>query len=198
MTYLDSVLLNVTERTCRSFQRLTGRTNVWLAIQFTNLSIIVYFVWAGFVYVLTGDPQVRLLLALFCGAVFYALTQTIFKVPIETYENYAYQRVAKGFRNPRRVRDAWLRISFLTFGLVLMVLTPSLLLAYPPLQGYAAMHFDLVLLGNSLIVLTIVVLYLLACDPLPPCVGRVTEWVRALVGSRPAAPENESAAGEGA
>ena len=197
MTYIDSVLLNVIERSSRGFQRLTGRTNVWLAIQFTNLSIIVYFVWAGFVYVLTGDAQVRLLLGLFCGAVFYALTQTIFKVPIETYETYAYQRVAKGFRNPRRVRDAWLRISFLTFALVLMVLTPSLLLAYPPLQGYAAMHFDLVLLGNSLIVLTIVVLYLLACDPLPPCAGKVTQWVRGLVPSRAPAPENESPIGDG-
>jgi len=197
MTYLDSVLLNATERLSRSFQRLTGRTNVWLAIQFTNLSIIVYFLWAGFVYVLTGDTQVRLLLGLFCGAVFYALTQTLFKVPIETYETYAYQRVAKGYRNPRRVRDAWLRISFLTFALVLMVLTPSLLLAFPPLQPYAAMHFDLVLLGNSLIVLTIVVLYLLACDPLPPCAGTVKKWIQSLVPSRSTAAEKGSAVGEG-
>ena len=196
MTYLDSVLLNVTERSCRSFQRLTGRTNVWLAIQFTNLSIIVYFVWAGFVYVLTGDTQVRLLLGLFCGAVFYALTQTLFKVPIETYESYAYQRVAKGLRNPRRVRDAWLRISFLTFGLLLAVLMPSLLVALPPLRGYAAMHFDLVLLGNSLIVLTIVVLYLLACDPLPPCPGTVRKWIQGLVPARFAAAEGESGIGE--
>lgn len=190
MTYLDSVLLNVTERLCRSFQRLTGRTNVWLAIQFTNLSIIVYFVWAGFVYVLTGDTQVRLLLGLFCGAVFYALTQTLFKVPIETYESYAYQRVAKGLRNPRRVRDAWLRISFLTFGLLLAVLMPSLLVALPPLRLYAAMHFDLVLLGNSLIVLTIVVLYLLACDPLPPCAGTVRKWIQSVAPSRVTAPES--------
>ena len=47
MTYIDSAILNLTERCCRRFQVLTGRTNVWLAVQLTNLSIIVYFVWAG-------------------------------------------------------------------------------------------------------------------------------------------------------
>ena len=47
MTYLDTLLLDLVERSCRGFQRLTGRTNVWLAVQLTNISIIVYFVWAG-------------------------------------------------------------------------------------------------------------------------------------------------------
>ena len=47
MAYIDSSILNVTEWFCRRFQLLTGRTNVWLAFQLTNLSIIVYFVWAG-------------------------------------------------------------------------------------------------------------------------------------------------------
>jgi hypothetical protein len=196
MAFIDSVLLNLTERSCRRFQLLTGRTNVWLAIQFTNLSIVVYFVWAGFVYVLSGDAQMRILLGLFCGVLFYALTQTLFKVPIETYENNAYQRVARGFRNPRRVRDARLRISFVTFGLLLAVLMPSLLFAFPPLQPYAALHFNLVVLGNSLIVLTIVVLYLLACDPLPPCTGTVTKWIQGLVASRRlAAPESNQPSG---
>ena len=47
MLYIDSVILNMIEGACRRFQRLTGRTNVWLAVQLTNLSIIVYFVWAA-------------------------------------------------------------------------------------------------------------------------------------------------------
>src|SRR4026207_2361420 len=167
MAFIDSVLLDLTERSCRRVQLLTGRTNVWLAIQFTNLSIVVYFVWAGFVYVLSGDAQMRAMLALFCGVLLYALTQTLFKVPIETHESYAYQRVAKGFRNPRRVRDARLRISFLTFALLLTAMTPSIVVAPPELQRYIRLHSNIVLLSGSLIVLTIVVLYLLACDPLP-------------------------------
>ena len=46
MMYLDSAVLNVTERLCRRFQIWTGWTNVWLAFQLTNLSVVVYFIWA--------------------------------------------------------------------------------------------------------------------------------------------------------
>src|SRR5262245_63719332 len=102
MTYIDSAILNVTEWFCRRFQLLTGRTNVWLAFQLTNLSIIVYFVWAG-AYFWTQDRATRIALALFCTGVLYVLSKTIFKEPVESFEASAYQRVAKGFRNPRRV-----------------------------------------------------------------------------------------------
>ena len=44
---IDSTILDVTEWLCRRLQVLTGKTNVWLAAQLTNLSIIVYFAWAG-------------------------------------------------------------------------------------------------------------------------------------------------------
>src|SRR4051812_35358559 len=47
MIYFDAALLNVIERLCHWFQRLTGRTNVWLALQLTNLSVIVYFTGAA-------------------------------------------------------------------------------------------------------------------------------------------------------
>jgi hypothetical protein len=168
MTYIDSAILNLTERFCRRFQLLTGRTNVWLAVQLTNLSIVVYFIWA-FVYSWSSDDASRLLVGLFCGGLLYVLTQTIFKVPIEAYENDAYRRVAKGFRNPRRVRDALLRISFLTLSFVL---------CYPILFVYVNQHVHAVLLTYCLIILTTVVLYLLACDPLPPCAGKLREWIR--------------------
>ena len=177
MTYVDSVLLNLTDRLCRRFQLLTGRTNVWLAFQLTNLSIVVYFVWAG-VYSWSSDIAPRVLIGLFCIGLLYVLTQTIFKVPIEAYENAAYRRVEKGFRNPRRVRDALLRISFLTLSMVL---------CYPIFFVYVNLRVPVVLLTYALIVLTTVVLYLLACDPLPPCAGKVREWLRAVVPSRLAA-----------
>ena len=81
MGFIDSVILNLTERSCRTFQRLTGRTNVWLAVQLTNLSIIVYFVWAA-MYSVAIDLTSRMLLAAFCAVLMYALTQTLLKVPI--------------------------------------------------------------------------------------------------------------------
>jgi hypothetical protein len=185
MAYIDSVLLNLTEWLCRRFQLLTGRTNVWLALQLTNLSIIVYFVWAG-VYFWISDVGSRIALGLFCIVLLYALTQTIFKEPIEAYENNAYRRVANGFRNPRRVRDAPLRISFLTL---------SLALVYPIALVYANLRVRLALLSYSLIVLTTVVLYLLACDPLPPCAGRLREWLRRSAPSQPAASESPGGLG---
>jgi hypothetical protein len=120
MIYVDLAILDLIEGLCRRFQILTGRTNVWLAFQLTNLSIVVYFIWAG-VYFWTLPGFARLALALFCGGVLSLLTQTIFKVTIDTYEAGAYRRVAKGFRNPRRVRDAPLRISFLTLAVLLFV-----------------------------------------------------------------------------
>ena len=174
MSYIDLLMLNLTERSCRRFQVLTGRTNVWLAVQLTNLSIIVYFVSAG-LYFWSGDITSRVMLALFCGGLLYALTQTIFKVPIEVYETDAYRRVAKGLRNPRRLRDALLRISFLTLSLVL---------CYPALLVYVNLRQRVVLLSYSLVVLTTVVLYLLACDPLPPCAGALKQWLRGAVPSR--------------
>jgi ABC-type bacteriocin/lantibiotic exporter with double-glycine peptidase domain len=113
----------------------------------------------------------------------YVLTQTILKEPIEVYENDAYRRVAKGFRNPRRIRDALLRTSFLTLSFVL---------CYPIVFVYINLHIPVVLLSYALIALTTVVLYLLACDPLPPCAGKLKEWRRGSVPSPLAAPETFS------
>src|SRR3954463_15940055 len=153
MTYIDSAVLDLTERICRLFQAWTGRTNVWLAFQLTNLSIVVYFIWAAGLYVLSMDVTIRVFVALFCGAVFVVLTRTIFKAPIELSEMEAYRRAAKGLRNPRRIRDAQLRIAFLTLSIVL---------SYPLWFVYVTLRLRFVLLTDALIVLTTVILYVLA------------------------------------
>ena len=180
MTLLDSFVLNLIERLCRRFQLLTGKTNVWLAIQLTNLSIIVYFTWTV-VYFWSSDVAERVAIGLFCGGLLYLLTQTILREPIEAYESYAYNRVKNGYRNPRRVRDALLRISFLTLSLVLW---------YPIALVYIDLKVPALLLTYSLILLTTAVLYLLACDPLPPCPGKLREWVRGAAPSRLAPSES--------
>jgi hypothetical protein len=184
MVYVDLALLDLIESLCHRFQILTGRTNVWLALQLTNLSIVVYFIWAG-VYFWTLPGFARLALALFCGGVLSLLTQTIFKVTIDTYEASAYRRVAKGLRNTRRVRDAPLRIAFLT--LTVLLFFPMVLLQLKHNQSLFNISLAIyisALLSYSLIVLTTAVLYLLACDPLPPCTGWLSEWIRSLVPAR--------------
>src|SRR4029453_1309620 len=137
MTYVDTALLNFTERLCRRFQTWTGRTNVWVAFQLTNLSIIVYFIWVAGLYWLSGGLGFRIFVALFCGGVFFVLTRTIFKMSIEVSEAEAYRRVAKGLRNPRRIRDAQLRIAFLTLLVVL---------SYPLWFAYVTLHLHFILL----------------------------------------------------
>jgi hypothetical protein len=183
MTYVDGFLLDLTERVCQRIQLLTGRTNVWLAGQLTNLSIVVYFIWAGASFLRSGWP-IRVALGVFCGGVLYALTQTVLKVPVETSEQSAYLRVARGLRNPRRVRDAMLRLVF-------MVL--AVMMAGPVALVYATLQLPIVLLAYSLVVLTTVLLYVLACDPLPPCPGMVAEWVRRWSGARAASTEEGAA-----
>jgi len=173
MTYVDAVILDVIEWACRRFQVVTGRTNVWLAVQLTNLSIILYFVWAMMSF--WNDVSMRFGIGLFCAALSYVLTQTILRDPIELHENAAYMRVAKGFRNPRRLRDAVLRTSFLTLTLVL---------GYPVVFVYVNLRMPIVALTYSLIVLTTLVLYLLACDPLPPCQGTLKAWLTDRVPAR--------------
>jgi hypothetical protein len=164
MTYVDSAILDLTERICRRFQAWTGRTNLWLAFQLTNLSIVVYFIWVAGLYLLSGNVAVRVFVALFCGGVFFVLTRTIFKTSIEVSETQTYKRLAQGLRNPRRIRDAQLRIAFLTLSVVL---------SYPLWLAYITLQVRFALLTEGLIILTTVVLYLLACDPLPPCATKV-------------------------
>jgi hypothetical protein len=182
MIRVDSIVLNLTELFCRKLQLLTGRTNVWLAVHLTNLSIVVYFVWAGLYSWSLGRTE-RALFVLFCGGLLWVLMQTVFAVPIEAYERAAFERVAKGFRNPRRLRDASLRISFLTL---------SLFLGYPIFFVYARLGIEVVLLSYVLIVLTTAVLYLLACDPLPPCAGRLWQWLRRPAPSTVPASQSEA------
>jgi hypothetical protein len=113
----------------------------------------------------------------------YLLTQTLIKVPVETYEHNEYRRVSRGLRNPRRVRDALLRIAFLTFSLMLFF--PVLFVyQYPQVLAILNLGVSSFILAHGLTVLTTVMLYLLACDPLPPCPGKVREWLRSLVPAR--------------
>jgi hypothetical protein len=196
---VDSAVLDLTERLCHRFQILTGRTNVWLAFQLTNLSIVIYFVWVTILYWLSADLALRTFVAFFCGGLFVLLTRTIFKTSIETAEQEAYRRTARGLRNPRRLRDAPLRTSFLTISALLPF---PFWLGYIVAHSYAtsaatvasiAPHMRFVVLAEVLMVLTTVVLYLLACDPLPPCEGRVKVWMRGLIPARSTAvPETDA------
>ena len=122
--------------------------------------------------------KLRIFVGIFCAGLMYVLLKTLFRESIEAYENSAYQRVANGMRNPRRVRDALLRISFLTLAVVF---------GYAGVVVYMSLHLQILLLTLPLIFLTTAVLYLLACDPLPPC-RREIERKAPGAGDRPTDP----------
>jgi MFS family permease len=186
MPGIDAFLLDITERFCQRFQKLTGKTNVWIAVQLTNLSIIVYFFSAAFFFPLLPNLSWRLAVVLSCAMVLYALSQTVFKESIRSAEGNAYTRVAKGLRNPRRRRDAPLRISFLMTSVLMVYLLAFVYIVRRVSPQFAAYQAPLyvVWLSSSLIALTTVLLYVIACDPLPPCVGKVRIWLRGFAPQR--------------
>ena len=55
--------------------------------------------------------------------------------------------------------------------------------------AYVRLRLHLLVLSYLLIALTTVLLYLLAVDPLPPCQGKVKEWLYAALGTRRTASE---------
>jgi hypothetical protein len=192
MPGIDAAILDVTEWLCRKFQVLTGRTNVWLAVQLTNLSIVIYFVLTAMAFP-TVPLGGKIAIGSFCGGVLYVLTQTVFKVSIESAESNAYQRVAKGLRNPRRLRDAQLRMSFLTLSV--LMLYPSIFVYFIFQARLAFFSYSLIVFSYSLIVLTTVLLYVMACDPLPPCTGKIREWLASWTPARQPARESSVADG---
>jgi hypothetical protein len=183
MLAVDSALVDVTEWLCRRFQVLTGRTNVWLAFQLTNLSVILYFIWAIIYFQRINAAVVRIAVAIFCSGVLYVLLQTVFRESIDLSEAEAYRRVAKGLRNPRRIRDAQLRISFLTLSVMLFYVILIV-------QRNYGVQMSLFLFGYPLVVLTTILLYVLACDPLTPAPAKLKVWLRGLVPSRPQTAES--------
>jgi len=89
--------------------------------------------------------------------------------------------------------DALLRIAFLTFSLMLFF--PVLFVyQYPQVLAILNLAVSSFTMAHGLTVLTTITLYLVACDPLPPCQGKVREWLGALVPARPsptAVPEDQ-------
>lgn len=183
MLAIDSALVDVTEWLCRRFQMLTGRTNVWLAFQLTNLNVILYFVWTIIYFQRINSAVLRIAVAIFCSGVLYVLLQTVFKESVDLSESEAFRRVAKGVRNPRRIRDAQLRISFLTLSVMLFY-------AILILWRRFGISMSLFLFGYPLVVLTTVLLYVLACDPLPPAPAKLKVWLQGLVPARTRAAES--------
>ena len=180
---LDAWVLDLVEAACRRWQRLT-RANQRVARRAAHQREHRRLLRVGRRRIWTNDWGIRGVLAVFAALVLYGLTKSVFRMPIESAESSAYRRVMKGLRNPRRLRDLGIRLPFL--GLSVLLAGPSLF-AYRWL-GIRPFSYGLVLLTTAL-------LYVLACDPLPPQPGAIRERWAALVAAlarRPAERPDEA------
>lgn len=156
---VDEFLIDRTERVCHSFQRFSGKTNFWLygKCSMTVSYCLLISLMAHFAH---ADHRGWLSLI---GPRFDGSTMDWFFVPFLIFLNFvgatlrwkyleseAFQRLARGLANPEKI-DRMFR-SWRMIGLFLLCLDPNLFV------GAAVAS-----------------LVLTACDPLPPCSGRIRE-----------------------
>jgi hypothetical protein len=173
---IDMFLLTSLERFTHKFQRLTGKTNFWLASQMVVIRIMVYIVWIletfevfAYIPVWLAAPSVAmstLLLWLVGVRPNYRLAKGF-----EIKEKDAYLRVAKGLANPKKIAHG-----FGVFRIVTLISAPSLFLLLSTLSTATSTK-----LGGTILGITIPVqFYLEACDPLPPCSSKIMDWFRSF------------------
>ena len=167
MSYVDSALLNLTEWLCRRFQgpdRQDERLGCRPAHEFEHCRLLR--VGCGLLLEHRSGLADRSGPVLWRAVV--TLSQTLLKVPISVREQRVSprrERAEESATGPRRapahiVSDAVDRAALPGRAR----LHPCPRADRPP--------------GHSLIVLMTIVLYVLACDPLPPGGGRVWVWLR--------------------
>lgn len=166
---LDIWLIGRVEKSSHAFQRLTGRTNFWL---FGRLCLFVVLVLLRcmVVQVMTGIKEGDLGvndggIGIFIFAVWFMslLYRGIFQW--QSLESEAWSRLERGLANPEKhiALHRYLRLFWVTFF---------------PLNLFT-LFFDYRAYRLIWIVIPFVY-YLEACDPLPPCNGKVREWLDAF------------------
>jgi hypothetical protein len=160
----EFVLLKV-EKCCHWFQRMTGKTNFYLngLVSFIVAAILVkvYFsVSLNFAEVKEG------------GLLIWAQEHPIIYWMYISYylgdaflwhiwERLAYDRLGKGLANP--YKKVWRTMRLVSIFLVFGTLPffPEFLSPY----------------DEAYIILSVAYLYLSSCDPLPPCSGKIKDWL---------------------
>lgn len=175
---MDSAIIGFVEKFAHWFQRLTGKTNFFLAGFIAGALLIPVFVG-----VIRGVSPLNPLgpepseqtgfghLAAF--GLICLLAYTAF-FGWKKKENEAWERLSKGVANPRKGSLGWLccRIWCLQiFGISFLILL-----------------IEASLLGAAMTICLALYLYLETCDPLPPCQGKIKEWLGSLFAKRATEP----------
>jgi hypothetical protein len=158
----DNYLISKLEKVTHWVQRWTGKTNYWLSSRL--IFILIYMLVAEVMfYFVRGKAPIWLGFHNFGK---FDLYYSFVLVPVllidaawgwKVKEQLAYDRLSRGLANPSKIRtfDASARLLFL--------------LLY--IGATVARFYDLYLFTVTLLI------FLNACDPLPPCQGKIKEWL---------------------
>jgi hypothetical protein len=162
---LDRLLLETTERSAHRFQRWTGKNNFWwmrqlLVIQ--ALCLLAVAVEPLYLSTLPWASRITLSLLLLVMVMFLGVTGRLnLASQLDHMEGEAYKRLQQGLANPEKIHPAYFVFRLVT----LFVFMPIVLL-----MG-VSYHINIIV-GLA----TVALAYLSACDPLPPCAGKIKEW----------------------
>jgi hypothetical protein len=168
---IDAFFLDRYQKFAHRFQRLTGKTNFWIAAKL-RLLIATRFALEIILTVYHIDPRWLHhfdiqpfrsgweLWFYFCSGAFI-LRHGLFCW--RTQEAEAFRRLERGLGNDLRVNPI---TRFLRFAFLLCI----------PLW-VADLFFGVMSISLPLF---LSIMYLEACDPLPPCRGKIREWIEAM------------------
>lgn len=170
---IDWFFLSHFEKGCHFLQKMTGKTNYYYvglcSFLIVLISLGVYF--DIFPKGLIGEGGLiynRNDMVWFWVNIFIF---TFFSSSWKIIEAWAYTNLNNGVANICKI----MHTARLARILLVIMLPFVLLLPVPQIQIY----------DKVFIVLVTLVLFLLSCDPLPPCTGKVKEWLKSF-GKKPA------------
>lgn len=175
---IDSAIIGFVEKFAHWFQKLTGKTNFFLAGAINGVLLVPCFIaimrGTDLFNPMNPQPEERttfdyiilfFLICIFSESALFGWKKD---------EDAAWKRLTQGLANPKK--------SSFTAAMVRMciVLLCSLLTAFALEEGnlISAAITSLFLLGS----------YLESCDPLPPCQGKIKEWLGSLFARRATEP----------
>jgi hypothetical protein len=166
---VDWFLIRAIEKTAQTFQKLTGKTHYWVVRQLAVILILIYS-WAAVSPLFA--PKVpffeRVLATLFVGLmVWFFFIRWLLHVAnrMEEVERAAFLRVSQGIANPVKIMPIFIIGRLLITSLVALDVYLTIISSALSSRDFA-----------SPILLLIV--YLAACDPLPPAPSKVRQWLQ--------------------
>jgi hypothetical protein len=167
---MDSAIIGFVEKFAHRFQRLTGKTNFFLLGLIAGILLIPSFIGmlkgTSMFDPMNPEPPEKTSFDYMTDFMrIYVLSEVaIFEWKIE--EDAALRRLSQGLANPRKGSVGWALCRTLFFQVFIL--------------GTLSSIRNWNLLSAAIEGCVSLILYLYSCDPLPPCQGKIKEWLGSL------------------